>query len=119
MSVEPGRAMRNETLSHYKYNAAVRGLTWELEEIDFDRLTTGNCHYCGVRPSNFKKGKNGGFAYNGIDRKDNSVGYVTGNVVSCCRLCNRLKGKFDYNFFIEYLDRVAGYRAKTQLLSSL
>jgi len=31
-----------------------------------------------------------------IDRLDNSesVGYVPGNVVSCCFLCNKLKGSF-------------------------
>lgn len=119
MSVAPGKAMRNETLSHYKYGAVTRGFAWELTEEDFDRLTAGDCHYCGVGPSNFKKGKNGGFAYNGIDRKDNTVGYIAGNAVSCCRLCNRLKGKLDYSVFADYLNRVTAYRAKSQLSSSL
>jgi hypothetical protein len=29
-----------------------------------------------------------------IDRKDNRLGYVRENVVSCCFNCNRIKGSF-------------------------
>jgi hypothetical protein len=41
------------------------------------------CHYC-AGPLQ-KKGC-------GLDRKDNALGYIVGNVVACCKECNRLKG---------------------------
>jgi hypothetical protein len=35
-----------------------------------------------------------GYLSSNIDRKDNSVGYVKENIVSCCSRCNKVKGKF-------------------------
>lgn len=32
------------------------------------------------------------FIYQGIDRVDSDKGYVTGNVLPCCRICNCAKG---------------------------
>ncbi len=37
----------------------------------------------------------------GIDRVHNELGYIVGNVTSCCSICNSMKGKLDANEFIE------------------
>jgi len=46
------------------------------------------CFYC-----NFKLGKKV-MAGSGLDRIDSSLGYIDGNIVSCCRICNCIKGNF-------------------------
>jgi hypothetical protein len=58
----------------------------------------GTCHYCGapvrIRPY-VCTGIGGSYQ---LDRKDNSKGYVAGNVVSCCKRCNYAKGnRFTYS----------------------
>ena len=70
-----------------------RGYTFELTEEQFAKITKQNCFYCGAKPNNIKndKGSFGAYTYNGIDRIDNNKGYVIGNIVSCCKKCNRAK----------------------------
>jgi len=40
---------------------------------------------------------------NGIDRVDNSCGYVTNNIEPCCRTCNFMKKDLNYDIFINKL----------------
>lgn len=65
--------------SQYTSNAKRRKLKFGLTFEQFKELIEGNCVYCG-------NGNN-----NGIDRIDNSKGYVKGNVVTCCANCNWFK----------------------------
>lgn len=52
----------------------------------FCELRASNrCHYC---YANLPE------AGSGIDRKDNSKGYIAGNCVPCCDTCNRTKNHF-------------------------
>jgi hypothetical protein len=48
----------------------------------------------------------------GIDRKDNTKGYVLENSLPCCYLCNRAKGDKPYEEFILWVVRLAQYRVK-------
>lgn len=68
-----------------------KGLPWTLALADYASLIEKPCHYCGENPI-----KTPG-AY-GLDRKDNSLGYVLGNVVPCCWRCNRIRN----NLFSEH-----------------
>ena len=54
---------------------------------------TGKCHYCHTPLAWAKSTKHGkaNYAYR-MDRKNNSLGYVSGNVVGCCTRCNYAKG---------------------------
>ena len=53
---------------------------------------TGKCHYCHEPISFVRHGKTkANHAYR-VDRKDNSKGYVSGNVCACCKRCNFSKG---------------------------
>jgi hypothetical protein len=83
----------------YKWNAKHRNRQWALTEEETDALFQGECHYCGRPPSNVCRG----VKYNGIDRKDNKLDYITGNVLSCCKLCNKLKGTMAYDVFVAHL----------------
>ena len=43
------------------------------------------------------------FLYNGIDRKDNNIGYIIENCVSCCGICNRMKMDMSYDDFLNHI----------------
>lgn len=77
--------------THWK--AKKRGLEWRITKEQFKTLTSQNCSYCGRSPSNVHKHPKyrGQYIYNGIDRVDNSVGYIFENCVTCCEQCNRAK----------------------------
>jgi hypothetical protein len=49
---------------------------------------------------------NGGVKFNGIDRKNNAIGYIVGNVLPCCKLCNYAKRTMGYNEFLNWVNRV-------------
>jgi hypothetical protein len=53
------------------------------------------------------KWSNGDFVYNGIDRRENSIGYTLANCVSCCGPCNMMKKVLSYAEFIERCKRIA------------
>ena len=44
--------------------------------------------------------------YSGIDRIDNAAGYTEGNVVACCRICNRAKETLSVQEFAEWASRL-------------
>ena len=102
-----GVAARNALLFSYKRGAKVRGLAWEIPEELFDGLVKSNCHYCTGIPSNVFKRRKGLFVYNGIDRKDNSIGYTPENSVPCCDTCNRMKGTMTENEFRQHVHKIA------------
>jgi hypothetical protein len=52
--------------------------------IQLQSLTTQQCHYCGYTPDVGRR--------NGLDRIDNDREYNIGTTVSCCGVCNRMKG---------------------------
>lgn len=101
----------NRLLRQYKRQAKHRRFEFNLSEIEFKALTSGNCFYCGIEPRQIMKNKdaNGGFVYNGIDRIDNAVGYTTTNCVSCCKLCNRAKGSLSQKEWQEWVCRLIAY----------
>lgn len=90
----------------YKRAARKRGYEFEISKDYFKEITSKNCYYCNSEPSMYwrsrkTKGIIPEFLYNGIDRIDNSVGYVKGNIVPCCKFCNRAKGIFSKDFFMD------------------
>lgn len=105
----PGMAARNQVLDTYKRDAKKRDLTWCLSDEEFDALTNDICFYCHRPPQTRRvaRGSNGAFVYNGIDRKDNTIGYITSNVVTCCEICNRAKRDMPFDDFVSWLEDVA------------
>lgn len=63
-----------------KKGAKKRNVDLNLTIEQYETIVTmGRCHYCGQTLS-----ETGG----GIDRKDNKIGYVVENIVTCCYRCN-------------------------------
>ncbi len=96
----------NSLFSSYRTSASSRNLEFKLTRDEFRELTKTDCHYCGTKPAQkFKRGKST-YIYNGIDRKDNSIGYIKNNVVSCCKQCNIAKHIMNYNEFINFIIKI-------------
>ena len=87
----------------------------------FKKLSLSNCFYCNSKPSNTqpdvryetRRGKkekltitNFVLKYNGIDRIDSSRGYVSGNVLPCCKNCNTAKNILTQTQFKEFIKKV-------------
>jgi hypothetical protein len=99
----------NRILNNYKQGAKRRGIAWALSTQDFKSLTASNCHYCGDEPSNVYTARghvSQTYTWNGVDRIDNSIGYLIGNCVPCCSKCNLMKNKSSSRDFVDQCRRV-------------
>jgi len=61
-----------------------RGKEWSLSKEEYLDLISKPCYYCNLT-NDVEVGV-------GLDRIDNSKGYITGNCLSCCALCNMTRG---------------------------
>lgn len=88
-----GGNAKNTLYKNYVRYARDRGLEFALSIEEFLEITSQNCFYCDAPPYHVKSPKNahGEYVYNGVDRVDNSIGYVTANCVAACRPCNSAK----------------------------
>ncbi len=92
----------------YQLEARRRGKVFELTFEQFELLVLDRCFYCGSPPSiQMRRTKQ---ERNSIDRKDNSKGYILGNVVTSCWNCNNMKGTFSSEEFIEAARTIADYQ---------
>jgi len=82
-----------------KARAERDGIEINLLDADIAALICQNCHYCGT-PGSVEKPV-------GIDRKDNDQGYIHGNVLPCCSMCNYLKGTYPYVCFLRKCREIA------------
>lgn len=109
-SIEPGVASFHSLLLSYRVRAKARGFEWQLTDDEAFKLFKQNCHYCGLPPKNKYANKSPTeFLFNGIDRVDNDKGYVSTNVVSCCKMCNRAKSNLPLADFLSWIDRTYKY----------
>jgi hypothetical protein len=106
---------RNRTIRTYRRGAIRRGLDFALTDDELLRLFSLNCYYCGRPPQNktVSEHDTGDFTYNGIDRKDNALGYIPGNVVPCCQVCNLAKRDMKFDSFIAWVISTADHLLST------
>lgn len=100
--------MRNTTASRRysiaRRNAEQRKIKWKLSLKNFEALIKTPCFYCN------KFTTSGG----GIDRLNNSLGYEPSNLVSCCGMCNKMRGESHVVAFLEKIRQI--YKHKMRLL---
>lgn len=108
-----GEAAFNSLYDQYQRNAKSMGRDFLLTKSEFKSLTQSDCIYCGVSPSSIRKIHRGktSYIYNGIDRKDNTIGYVLNNCVPCCSVCNHAKSNMSYDAWVKWLKRIAHHNA--------
>ena len=100
-------AAKRKLYKSYINNAKERKVKFSLTEDEFFKLTSSKCYYCGVEPYQIsKKGNNGTYIYNGLDRVDNIFGYTKENVRPCCFNCNRSKWNMSEKEFIIWINRL-------------
>lgn len=102
----------------YSRRAKRTGRSFDLTLDRFRELTSSDCFICGAKPKQrYKHDKNAGapYVYNGIDRMDNSEGYVDGNCAPCCFTCNAAKGTRSLEQFLLYINRAYEHSIKPAL----
>ena len=110
-TLPPGEAAFNLLFASYRCAAENRSLVFGIDKPYFRELTQRECFYCGKEPKQVCKPElSGGYTYNGIDRRNNAIGYVVGNVVSCCKLCNWMKNQFEETIFLDHVKRISKYQ---------
>lgn len=109
-----GEASFNALITKYRINAKNRGVDFNLSYHEFRELTSQNCAYCGLKPSQSLLNKeyaqkiqiNGVYIYNGVDRLNTLKGYTTENCVTCCGFCNRAKKDHSVPEFLEWIKQI-------------
>ena len=86
----------------YQRSAIRRNLQFTLTLDDFIRITSGNCVFCNDRNEP-----------HGIDRRNNSIGYVLsplGQCQSSCTFCNLDKGDWDQEVWLQGITKIVRYQ---------
>lgn len=83
--------------NNYKHHCTSNRREFELSLEQFETIVKLPCFYCDTVQD---KG------FNGIDRMDQKQGYVIENCVSCCKLCNYMKGAVDNITFIQRVEHI-------------
>lgn len=102
---EKGIASFNVLYKNYEHGAKKRNIEFNLNRDEFKLLTSQNCYYCNAIPSTSisRRGTNGDYIYNGIDRKDSDLSYTLENCLPSCKTCNLLKMDIPYNDFLNQI----------------
>ena len=83
----------------YKTSARKRGLEFSIDKKYYIKLCDSRCFYCGGQSD-------------GIDRKDNNLGYIKGNCFPCCTICNKMKSNRAESEFLDHIDLVYTFQHK-------
>ena len=112
-----GAAAGHAVYCSYVKRAKQKGLEWALAENEFLTITSQQCFYCGSLPSNITKSGvyNGDYIYNGIDRINNEQGYLAGNAVACCAVCNRAKSNMPLEDFLAWIEKFRRPRGDVEI----
>ncbi|MEE8382224.1 MAG: hypothetical protein V3R78_10180 [Thermodesulfobacteriota bacterium] len=81
--------------SKCKSNAKRRGIEFDVSLEDFAKFSEHECCYCGTEMEAI-----------GIDRVDNSRGYIFDNMVACCVNCNFMKQQHSRDDFFEHCIKI-------------
>lgn len=100
-------ALVHRVHNKYRESANKRGYVFALTEKDVSELILSSCYYCGNGGRIYESETRYGIPRVGIDRVDNSIGYIKTNCVSCCFICNKAKGEMSTSDFISWAKAVA------------
>lgn len=103
-----GEANFNYKYLCYRGRAKAKKIEFSLSKEDFKNVILQNCFYCGSEKDthHVSRSINGLFFSNGIDRVDSSIGYIAGNCVSCCKICNLMKNNLKKEDFLNHIVKI-------------
>jgi hypothetical protein len=84
----------------YQCSANTKNLVFEFTFESFVELVSIACHYCGIVQER---------GFNGIDRMDSAQGYTATNCVSCCQMCNYVKGSLSVDVFVLRIEHILSF----------
>lgn len=85
----------------YRRSAKRRGIEYKITLGQFKAFLDKTCRYCGTKVHPIS-----------LDRIDNDLGYVPGNIDSCCFRCNSLKHVFDEKEFLDHVTAIYTYQTQ-------
>jgi hypothetical protein len=111
--------IKRELYRAYRQSSLKRGKEFFISYEQFIELIGKSCFYCGIEPKQRWKVSTTRmiqceFVYNGIDRKNNDIGYVIDNCVPCCEQCNNSKKTLSYENWMVWLKRISDYQFKNK-----
>jgi hypothetical protein len=84
----------------YGRSAGLKQLEFTISFDEYKNIVKNPCHYCGIIQ------ERGTEQFNGIDRENNTIGYVLDNCVSCCKMCNYMKKSLSGNVFVNRVEHI-------------
>ena len=118
-----GECNLNALFGSYKRSAEQRGIDFNLTIEQFKLITKENCYYCGVEPlqkydEKSRRYTNGYWIYNGVDRKNDDIGYEINNCVPCCKICNYAKQGLTDIEFLNHISKIYQNHIEVDTLGS-
>lgn len=104
----------------YRKRAKTKKHAFELTPERFRELTTQDCYICGSPPQGkYRHDKRSVYrrfyVYNGIDRVNSREGYVEGNVITCCKICNTGKSDLSLEAYLLHIHQQFNHVIKPAL----
>jgi len=88
--------------TRYTIRCKKKEIPFDLSLEIFTFLCNKNCFYCEAKPRPIHPNRwNHEVLANGLDRVIPELGYVLGNVVPCCSVCNSMKSDMTLSNFLE------------------
>jgi len=94
-----GRNTECERYHKYKGNAKRKNIKFHLSRKEFSLFWKKSCHYCNSEIKTI-----------GLDRVNNTKGYIIDNIVSCCAICNGMKETLTVNEFLNHCKKIINYQ---------
>lgn len=91
----PRETTIKDAFKSYRHSARYRNHEFSLDIEQFSSIYFSDCVYCGQSPAK------------GIDRRDNTVGYLVANCAPCCKQCNYAKRNLTLSEFLSWVARIA------------
>lgn len=80
-------------------SARKKELEFVLTKEEYISITQQSCFYCGGW--NDEK-----YKFTGVDRIDNSIGYLLSNCIAACSKCNFMKRNMEIHDFLEHIRQI-------------
>ena len=97
----------NKRYNSYQNRAIQKGLDFVLSKDAFDLILSNSCYLCNKECSSTH--------HNGLDRIDNSKGYIEDNVKSCCGGCNYMKRDYSVEDIFDKFIAIYNFNIQSRL----
>ena len=86
-----------------------------ITEDDFASIAKDPCFYCGTMEKIEVDGVIDERGFNGLDRMDQTRGYIWDNCVSACNMCNVMKKSLHIDVFLKRVEHMVSYNFPTEI----